>query len=365
MAPRKGEKRGPYKKSKIVMEMENFDNQSVYYPTNIGLNLLNLVENAVGNVSDQSNMNSTESYVGSPLAQESFDPNGFLPNSMIVPSYGTVDTPFHFPLMNYYPAATMPTIQPITNAKATKVSNLKEDTKMENSKEKPKAEYSLEMIESLLQFRCVSMKSCFSGTKSKTQLTIAWNKLKIRFNAHMKTEMDVTQLKNKYNSLKKEFTKITMEEKDTGNRTNEPIVKPAYWDSLCFYFGDLKGAGSKDYGQSSSLPSSVNSDGEDQESDSLPVDQKRKTTQEIIRNQREARKPRKVEIGESVVQMAKILSDGLIRSSGASTNHHAEENKEINQTLKEIQQQMTELNATNRQTNEINLQLLEFLKSKK
>ena len=52
-----------------------------------------------------------------------------------------------------------------------------------------------------------------------------------------------TKLKN----LKKEYVSIVNEQVKTGN-DSLAINYPDYWDTLVLYYGDMKGAGSVEYG---------------------------------------------------------------------------------------------------------------------
>nr|KAE8921474.1 hypothetical protein PF009_g28249 [Phytophthora fragariae] len=80
------------------------------------------------------------------------------------------------------------------------------------------------MIECLLSLRLGAMASSFNGSRSVAQLSAVWERLRLKFALVQAVQIEAAQLKNKYQTLKKEFSTIKLAESDTGNKTNEPIV---------------------------------------------------------------------------------------------------------------------------------------------
>jgi hypothetical protein len=98
--------------------------------------------------------------------------------------------------------------------------------------------------------------------------------------------VETAQIKNKYQSLKKEFAAIRLAEADTGNKTNESIVYPAHWDVLIQYVGDKSGLGCVDFGQSAH---------------SGAAKRKAEVDAEVERQRQQRRKKEKVDIGQGNV----------------------------------------------------------------
>ncbi|KAE9230398.1 hypothetical protein PF005_g3497 [Phytophthora fragariae] len=130
------------------------------------------------------------------------------------------------------------------------------------------------MITYLLSLLLGAMASSFSGSRS----------------------IEPPQLKNKYEALKKELSTINLAEGDTGNKTSDHIVYPAYWDLLVQYIGDKSGLGSVNFGQS------VHSD---------LSKRKAEVDVEIERQCEQRRKKEKVDIGQGLVLLGENLAKTL------------------------------------------------------
>ena len=94
----------------------------------------------------------------------------------------------------------------------------------------------MEMVETLLYQRYDKLKANFARNNSKAGLIMLWNKLRMEFNKIHNKQATCVQLKNKLNTLKREFKKIL--EQEQGNRTDAPIYYPDYWDILVNYLGN-------------------------------------------------------------------------------------------------------------------------------
>ncbi|KAE9078551.1 hypothetical protein PF006_g27695, partial [Phytophthora fragariae] len=87
-------------------------------------------------------------------------------------------------------------------------------------------------------------------------------------------------------------------ESDTGNKTNEPVVYPAYWDLLVQYIGDKSGLGSVNFGQSAHSESTK---------------RKAEVDAEIERQREQRRKKEKVGIGQGLVLLGENLAKALVQ----------------------------------------------------
>ncbi|KAE8906657.1 hypothetical protein PF003_g9192 [Phytophthora fragariae] len=136
------------------------------------------------------------------------------------------------------------------------------------------------MIECLLSLRLGAMASSFNGSRSVAQLSAVWERLRLKFALVQAVQIEAAQLKNKYQTLKKEFSTIKLAESDTGNKTNEPIV----------------GLGSVNFGQSVHSNSSK---------------RKAEVDAEIERQREQRRKKEKVDIG--LVLLGEKLAKALVQ----------------------------------------------------
>ncbi|KAE9050655.1 hypothetical protein PR003_g2283 [Phytophthora rubi] len=87
-------------------------------------------------------------------------------------------------------------------------------------------------------------------------------------------------------------------ESDTGNKTNEPVVYPAYWDLLVQYIGDKSGLSSVNFGQSAHSESTK---------------RKAEVDAEIERQREQRRKKEKVGIGQGLVLLGENLAKALVQ----------------------------------------------------
>ncbi|CAK4107102.1 unnamed protein product [Aphanomyces euteiches] len=148
---------------------------------------------------------------------------------------------------------------------------------------KKKATWTDEMIQILLDLRLRQFAHVFDGSKSKMQLSIAWEKMTLRFNLLCETSLEPLSLKNKYHSVKAEYSKIRFaQENETGNLTENPIE--------------------------------------------CPTDCKRKHEVALeVQRQRKKRKQLKVDIGTGMVQMGETLANCLIEAAKtANTSSHGD-----------------------------------------
>ncbi|CAK4707639.1 unnamed protein product [Aphanomyces euteiches] len=82
---------------------------------------------------------------------------------------------------------------------------------------KKKAAWTDSMVQTLLDLRLRMFAGVFDGSKSNILLSIAWEKMTLRFNLLCESSLESTSLKNKYHSLKAEYSKVRWsQENETG-----------------------------------------------------------------------------------------------------------------------------------------------------
>ncbi|CAK4286153.1 unnamed protein product [Aphanomyces euteiches] len=147
----------------------------------------------------------------------------------------------------------------------------------------------------------------------------------LRFNLLCESSLESTSLKNKYHSLKAEYSK-------------SPIVHPTYWDE---YLGDKNGLGQGD--DAPTQESHTSDDGSQRETSQ----RKREIALEIQR-QRKKRKHLKVDIGAGMVQMGETLANGLIeaaKTANTVTHGESEAVKALQAVLNSLEENKTVHNA--------------------
>ena len=75
---------------------------------------------------------------------------------------------------------------------------------------KPRVVWTEKMVETLLELRVNQFALAFACNKSRAQLKVFWHKITCMFNIGMKTDMEASQIQNKYSALIKEFDDIGM-----------------------------------------------------------------------------------------------------------------------------------------------------------
>ncbi|CAK4948896.1 unnamed protein product [Aphanomyces euteiches] len=216
---------------------------------------------------------------------------------------------------------------------------------------KKKATWTDEMIQILLDLRLRQFAHVFDGSKSNMQLSIAREKMTLRFNLLCATSLESLSLKNKYHSVKAEYLKIRFaQENETGNLTENPIECPTYWDPLVEYLGDKSGLGQREFGSSdrSINASSTSLSGDAMEgilshtSDDKSHVESSKRKHEValeVQRQRKKRKQLKVDIGAGRVQMGETLANGLVEAAKtANTSSHGD-----SETTKALQAALSSL----------------------
>ncbi|RHY56091.1 hypothetical protein DYB35_009290 [Aphanomyces astaci] len=115
----------------------------------------------------------------------------------------------------------------------------------------PKTVWTTEMVTTLLDKRCDDYGAGFELHRSSAQLSILWGKIALSINVLHGTSVPAVAAKNKYTSLKREFSTIRLAEGATGNAVG--VVYPQYWDELVSALGSKDGLGHIDYAFGASL----------------------------------------------------------------------------------------------------------------
>ncbi|KAG9402734.1 hypothetical protein AC1031_007341 [Aphanomyces cochlioides] len=190
---------------------------------------------------------------------------------------------------------------------------------------------------------------------------------------HSHRQKGSVSLKNKMHNLRREYVRIKTSFEKTGNDTDISISLPSYWDDLVQYFGGKKGLGDLEFGDE--IGSALESDHDlSEESESSTENKTRKRQiQEVIKQQRKQREPRKQnknDVANGLVSLGNTLAKGLVDAASMSSNnddvikplHNMIE--ETNKQLANIATLLVETKQTQDKANNVQEQLLQFMKDK-
>jgi hypothetical protein len=245
-------------------------------------------------------------------------------------------------------------------------SGQKEDTSTSSSTSF-RLTWSESMINALLHYRVAVFKAKFEGSKANAQRSVAWHLVSNRLNLDFFEGQEIVtgvQAKNKYISLKKEYNDIVNKTNETGNRVDEEIHYPEYWDQLVDVFGSLNGMGSVSYGDSSvfNITSDDDNNGESDEDEPASSTNKRKReVDEVLSSQRKARgtsdtKKNAVErglesLGKSLENAFSSFGEKISQNSSSSEGERVL--LEIKSNLERQQRQQMEANDRQQKFNEM------------
>ncbi|KAH9098031.1 hypothetical protein LEN26_016782 [Aphanomyces euteiches] len=143
-----------------------------------------------------------------------------------------------------------------------------------STKETPQAsdtnqnvQYTTSMVEILLELRYDTFGSKFLGTTSSSQRRVLWEKLRLKFNIIAQQNISLLSLKNKLDSLRREYTRLSTSLTSTGNDIESLPKFPAYWDSLVEHFGDKHGLGHVAFADDGNIEQNQNSSDSEDEKD--------------------------------------------------------------------------------------------------
>ena len=267
--------------------------------------------------------------------------------------------------------------------------------KTEPSTDPSNVVYTPKMVVTLLELRWVAFRDAFEKHKSTAQRSATWERLSLRFNivCQCAAPVPTKSLKNKIDSLRREFVKIRLLEKnETGNRTELGLIAyPEYWDDLNSIYGDMEGLGLIEFGaedpnadtQDNSLNSSIGEDPDFNHDDAVAPDLNAATTStptkedsdskrkldiqaEIDRQRKKRKESKQGNLGPSLVEMGTTLAQGLVNAAQLSARPH-KDNDDLGAMVKVMQETNDILKATKsslEQGSLVQAKLLELLESK-
>ncbi|CAK4361025.1 unnamed protein product [Aphanomyces euteiches] len=219
--------------------------------------------------------------------------------------------------------------------------------------------YTHTMVVALLELRYNTYRTPFLQNRSSQLLGVLWENLCVKFNiaCSLPYKVGVLSLKNKLQSLKKEYLAILSASKKTGNNTSDAIKFPSYWDELVVAFGDKRGLADTEFG--SEDPTDVNEDFEPNESND-DTELKRKLNDQADvdrkRNNRKRSKLDKSSVAEGLATLGSTLAQGLVNAASIQRDQGTSET--------EMLEFMREVKASMDQNRVIQEQLLKLLQDK-
>ncbi|ETW05194.1 hypothetical protein H310_04187 [Aphanomyces invadans] len=215
-----------------------------------------------------------------------------------------------------------------------------------------KTVWTADMVSTLLDRRCDDFAASFELHRSAAQLSVVWGKIALAVNVQHGTNTPALAAKNKYSSLKREYSAIRMAEKETGN--GPPVVYPMYWDCLVSAWGSKYGLGHVEYafGAGRNVEESDGSDDADTERD----DKKRQPIVDAEVARQRAKRPKKLDIGQSFVALGESLAEGMKGLHPTTMNdNQKQENAKLLSAIEKLQ-------VAVEQSTSIQSELLNFLR---
>ncbi|KAG9399020.1 hypothetical protein AC1031_012455 [Aphanomyces cochlioides] len=156
-----------------------------------------------------------------------------------------------------------------------------------------------------------------------------WGKIALAINVEHGTQVPALAVKNKYSSLKREFSASRIAEKATGNEVK--VVYPPYWDDAVAALGNKTGLGHHDYAFGANNKGRDSDDSSNDNLDILPQSNRQAIIEAELSRQR-AKRTKKLDIGQSLVALGQSLAEGMkgLRTPAPSDNNQVQETKLIN-----------------------------------
>jgi hypothetical protein len=231
-----------------------------------------------------------------------------------------------------------------------------------------------DMVSYLLSNRLEKMKRSFDGAKNGVMASNAWNKLLLQFNTVFGTTLEVSQIKNKFNDLKKKYREYVSSCKKTGNDSDDEMVPPKHFDVMHVWFIKFPGLFGIDLGDSGASMAEkeeqetwIPSETEDDLKAKPEHDVTSSTEADIItpRPKKIARvdtsttpatksTPKSFALADAVGGLASSLEKGLLALAGTENPENNAKEDKLNDTLESISQ-------TLKVQQEISLQILKVL----
>jgi hypothetical protein len=209
-----------------------------------------------------------------------------------------------------------------TSGKQRANKNSRQPTKPASVAKPSKTVWTTDMIVTLLDKRCDDYAATFALNRSTAQISVLWGKIALAINTLHGTHLESLAVRQKYSALKREFSAIRLAEQSTGN---EQVVQyPAYWEEAVSAFGDKEGLGHHDF----AFGSSSNWAGENSDSDATSsVASKRQADVDAEINRQRDKRPKKMDISQSLVALGDSLAAGMRSMSRPTTSEDHASNR--------------------------------------
>jgi hypothetical protein len=171
------------------------------------------------------------------------------------------------------------------------------------------------------------------------------------------TDVPAQAVKNKYSTLKRDFSAIRLAESATGNATS--VAYPAYWDAAVSAFGDKAGLGHTDYAFGAAVfDEDHESDIGSAQDDGSSLTSKRQAAVDAEMARQRAKRPKKMDIGQSLVALGESLAQGMKGLHQPITNQA--QDRENAKLLDAIEK----LHTAVEQSSAVQAEILNFLRQK-
>ncbi|KAH9125301.1 hypothetical protein AeMF1_004057 [Aphanomyces euteiches] len=228
-----------------------------------------------------------------------------------------------------------------------------------------KTVWTSEMVATLLEKRCDDYAASFELNRSAAQLSILWGKIALSINTVHGTNVPALAVKDKYCSLKREYSAIRLAEKSTGNEVT--VTYPEYWDELVAALGGMHGLGHHDYAFGASVDDDKSSSDEVVETTSHG---KQPLVLDSDMSRQQSKRPKKIDIGQGLVSLGESLVMGLqglqsVQPSSVDKNESRELLAVVNKLESALSQSATiqnELLSAVVQNTSVQNELLTFLR---
>ncbi|KAG9410045.1 hypothetical protein AC1031_018080 [Aphanomyces cochlioides] len=202
----------------------------------------------------------------------------------------------------------------------------------------PKTVWTTEMVATLLDKRCDDYGASFELHRSAAQLSMLWGKVALAINTLHGTSVPASAVKNKYSSLKREYSSIRLAEKATGN------------DVVCSILH---------LGNTLLLRAALDDDENDDYSELAPTNDASTKRQAIVSAELErqrAKRVKKLDIGQSLVALGQSLAESMKDMHRIPSETRERENSKLLDAINKLQ-------ATVDQSASIQNELLNFLRN--
>ncbi|RHY79880.1 hypothetical protein DYB30_012477 [Aphanomyces astaci] len=221
----------------------------------------------------------------------------------------------------------------------------------------PKTVWTTEMVSTLLDKRCDDFAASFELHRSAAQLSIIWGEIALAINVQDGTSVPALAVNNKYSNLKREYSTIRLGEQATGNEVD--VVSPPYWDDVVTALGNKAGLGHIDYAFDGSGPKETEDDSDSGRSNAdgdVSQTSKRQAVVDAEVARQRSKRPKKMDIGQSLVALGESLAQGMKGLQPVVSNEGQEQEK------RKLLVAIDKLQLTVEQSTSIQTELLNYLR---